>query len=71
MTLSLARALDGASHKTDDQLRDDVIQEWVVWLDDPDNNRAPGNTCLAATRNLAAGCRGRRPPCRAPTAAAP
>ena len=57
MTLSLARALDGASHKTDDRLRDDVIHEWVVWLDDPDNNRAPGNTCLAATRNLARGLR--------------
>jgi ADP-ribosylglycohydrolase len=55
MTLSLARALDGAAEKTDDQLRDDVIKEFVLWLNDPDNDRAPGNTCLAATRKLASG----------------
>ena len=31
----------------------------VVWLDDPDNNRAPGNTCLAATRTSRAAAVGR------------
>jgi ADP-ribosylglycohydrolase len=55
MTPSPARALNGANAKTDDQLRADVIRKWVLWLNDPDNNRAPGNTCLAATRNLATG----------------
>lgn len=55
MTLSLARALNGAASKTDAQLRDDIVREFVLWLDDPDNNRAPGNTCLAATHKLAQG----------------
>lgn len=30
-------------------------RRFVDWLDSPDNNRAPGNTCLNACRNLAAG----------------
>ncbi|WP_028479772.1 ADP-ribosylglycohydrolase family protein [Nocardia sp. CNY236] len=52
MTLSLARALDGAPDRTAQQTRDQVIAEWVEWLDDPDNHRAPGTTCLRATRAL-------------------
>jgi ADP-ribosylglycohydrolase len=55
MTLSLARALNGAGGKSDDELRRDIVEEFVVWLKDPDNDRAPGNTCLAATRRLAEG----------------
>lgn len=55
MTLSLVRALNGAARKSDAELRKDIIDEFVRWLHDPDNNRAPGNTCLAATRNLAKG----------------
>ncbi|MEU4824603.1 ADP-ribosylglycohydrolase family protein [Actinomadura sp. NPDC023710] len=30
-------------------------RRFVDWLNSPDNNRAPGNTCLRACRNLAAG----------------
>ncbi|MBB6396031.1 ADP-ribosylglycohydrolase [Actinomadura coerulea] len=30
-------------------------RRFVDWLNSPDNNRAPGNTCLHACRNLAAG----------------
>lgn len=48
MTLALARGLRGASNKTDGEIRDDVLTEWVNWYDDPDNNRAPGNTCMRA-----------------------
>ncbi len=29
-----------------------VREEFVAWLVSPDNNRAPGNTCLAACRDL-------------------
>ncbi|SKR94590.1 Probable ADP-ribosylglycohydrolase [Mycobacteroides abscessus subsp. bolletii] len=48
MTLALARGLRDASNKPDGEIRDDVLAEWVKWYDDPDNNRAPGNTCMAA-----------------------
>nr|WP_255205895.1 ADP-ribosylglycohydrolase family protein [Actinomadura sp. BRA 177] len=36
-----------------------IIPMWrrhfIDWLNSPDNNRAPGNTCLRACRNLQAG----------------
>ncbi|WP_082628278.1 MULTISPECIES: ADP-ribosylglycohydrolase family protein [unclassified Mycobacteroides] len=48
MTLALARGLRDASNKTDSEIRDDVLSEWVNWYGDPDNNRAPGNTCMRA-----------------------
>lgn len=42
-------------HLDIDALRAAVITEFVTWRNDPDNNRAPGNTCMGATAALAAG----------------
>lgn len=55
MTLSLARAIHTAGTADHVALRAAIIAEYVEWLRDPDNNRAPGNTCLSATRALAGG----------------
>lgn len=55
MTLSLARAIHTAGTHDLDALRAAVITEFVTWRSDPDNNRAPGNTCMGATAALAAG----------------
>lgn len=53
MTLGLAKALDGAGHHSPNMLRARVLDEWVAWYDDPDNNRAPGRQCLSAIGQLA------------------
>ena len=55
MTLSFARALNGASRKTDSELRNDIIDEFVLWLDETDSSRTPGMTCVEAVANLAKG----------------
>ncbi|MEV8440317.1 ADP-ribosylglycohydrolase family protein [Actinosynnema sp. NPDC051121] len=51
MTLAVARALDGGLDGIADALRD----HFVRWWESPDNNRAPGMTCLQACERLAAG----------------
>jgi ADP-ribosylglycohydrolase len=33
----------------------EVAEEFIAWLHDPENNRAPGNTCLTACRMLDSG----------------
>jgi len=65
MTLALARGIDAgllAGRVTTtsdavlaDTIRQHVTDEFVTWYNDPDNNRAPGTTCLSACRALAAG----------------
>jgi ADP-ribosylglycohydrolase len=30
----------------------EVAEEFIAWSQSPENNRAPGNTCMAACRNL-------------------
>lgn len=55
MTLALARAIDSVDPDDTDALKSAIISEFVTWRSDPDNNRAPGNTCMAATRSLASG----------------
>ena len=55
MTLALARAIDTAGTDDPDSLRATIIEEFVTWRSDPDNNRAPGNTCMSATAKLARG----------------
>jgi ADP-ribosylglycohydrolase len=55
MTLALGRglrtAMDGGS-LTAERLERPVREEFVDWYGSPDNNRAPGNTCLTACRLL-------------------
>lgn len=59
MTLALAEGLLEAhadEPKPDlDTIMAAVGRHFVAWHRSPDNNRAPGNTCSAACRNLAAG----------------
>ncbi|QQQ80359.1 ADP-ribosylglycohydrolase family protein [Saccharothrix sp. 6-C] len=51
MTLAVARALVGGRDGVEDALR----EHFVRWWESPDNNRAPGMTCLQACEKLAAG----------------
>lgn len=55
MTLALGRglrtAMDGGS-LTAERLERPVREQFVDWYGSPDNNRAPGNTCLTACRLL-------------------
>lgn len=55
MTLALARALLRAGHADLDALMQAVAEEFVAWAYDPENDRAPGNTCLTGCHNLARG----------------
>lgn len=60
MALSLARGLDGArlsheitSRSSRDAIEVHVCDEWITWFSDPDNDRAPGTTCMGACQELA------------------
>jgi ADP-ribosylglycohydrolase len=56
MTLAVARALrDAGGRHTVADLEPLLRAEFVTWLHSPDNNRAPGRTCLDACAELAAG----------------
>lgn len=57
MTLAVGRALQAvtAGPLTAATLEGPLRTEFVAWLQSPDNNRAPGATCLQACRALAAG----------------
>ncbi|MFH8410870.1 ADP-ribosylglycohydrolase family protein [Streptomyces sp. NPDC018019] len=62
MTLALGRGLrtavaDGAGGLGAARLLPPVRQEYVEWWRSPDNNRAPGNTCLRACQLLSDGTR--------------
>ena len=52
MSLCVARALIGAGKKPLDELMQVMAREFVDWMKSPDNNRAPGTTCMAGCRNL-------------------
>ncbi len=56
MALYLARALVEVPAGDIDEVMAAVSRQFVAWLNDPTTpSRAPGNTCLAASRNLARG----------------
>lgn len=55
MTLALARALSAADLDDRHSIQSQIVREFVLWRNDPDNNRAPGATCLGATAALEAG----------------
>ena len=48
MTLALARALQRAGELTPQRLLQPLREEFVTWASSPENNRAPGMTCLTA-----------------------
>lgn len=55
MTLAIVRALLKYPHGAMEPLMGEVVQEFIEWAHSPENNRAPGNTCMAAIQNLEAG----------------
>ncbi|MCG3193002.1 MAG: ADP-ribosyl-[dinitrogen reductase] glycohydrolase [Thermoanaerobaculia bacterium] len=55
MALAVARALIRSGHRDLDTLMTVLGQEFVAWYRHPDNNRAPGGTCMSGCRNLAGG----------------
>src|SRR5215472_18715597 len=52
MTLAVAWALHDAPHPDPQVLADLLRQRFLAWAASPDNNRAPGNTCLRACADL-------------------
>src|SRR5688572_24989956 len=57
MALAVGWALHEASVHEPENLAVALTRRFVSWLHDPDNNRAPGNTCLHACEALAGGAR--------------
>ncbi len=55
MTVSVLRALVRHGHSDLDALMTCLGQEFVAWSVHPDNNRAPGGTCLTGCRAFARG----------------
>jgi len=59
MTIAVAEALIEAGHGNLHELMTIMGQNFVEWADSEDNNRAPGNTCLAGCENLKSGIKWR------------
>ncbi|MDX3658966.1 ADP-ribosylglycohydrolase family protein [Streptomyces sp. ID05-26A] len=55
MALAVAWALRDAGHLTADALEPRLRERFVAWAHSPENNRAPGMTCLRACGGLAEG----------------
>ncbi|MEV6637659.1 ADP-ribosylglycohydrolase family protein [Actinoplanes sp. NPDC051470] len=55
MTIAVGRALLAAPAPTAETLEPLLRQEFLAWAMSPDNNRAPGMTCLRACGDLALG----------------
>ena len=55
MTLAVARAMPAKGPLEPGVLERELRREFVEWLDSPENNRAPGMTCLRACEQLASG----------------
>lgn len=57
MTLSLADALHLTQGWVLAGVQDEVVRQYLSWLQDPDNtsDRAPGNTCLSALESIESG----------------
>ncbi|MFF3494339.1 ADP-ribosylglycohydrolase family protein [Streptomyces sp. NPDC002795] len=57
MALAVARALNRSGALTPESFERPLREEFVDWYESPDNNRAPGNTCLRACGLLKTGSR--------------
>lgn len=57
MTIAFAKALVKSRVDSFDikQLTDNIIKEYLIWAYSPDNNRAPGMTCMKACDKLVKG----------------
>ncbi|MEW5849621.1 MAG: ADP-ribosylglycohydrolase family protein [Myxococcota bacterium] len=60
MSLAVAEALLACGDASLEVLMERVAREFVAWSRSPENNRAPGNTCMTACANLARGLPWRR-----------
>lgn len=52
MALATANGLINSKTDSLDCIMDSIAKEYLIWLDSPDNNRAPGNSCLGGARNM-------------------
>lgn len=52
MTIAITEALIEAGHRDVEALMESVKKHFIIWLHSPENNRAPGRTCLQGVRNL-------------------
>ena len=52
MTLATANGIINADSPSLNSIMESIAVEYVKWLDSSENNRAPGNTCIAGGRNL-------------------
>ena len=55
MTLAVARAMPAKGPLEPGALEKALRKQFVEWVDSPENNRAPGMTCLRACELLASG----------------
>ncbi len=53
MTLAIARAILSKGAESEGMFVGDVAREFVAWSRSPENDRAPGRTCMAGCRELA------------------
>ena len=55
MAAAIAEALITSADQHIESIMEAVKREFVTWLHSPDNNRAPGNTCIVGVRNMESG----------------
>jgi len=55
MSIAIAEALVRAGEKDIDSIMEAVGEEFIKWLHSPENNRAPGRTCLQGVANMEKG----------------
>lgn len=55
MTMAVARALLAADPFDLDQVMAEVCKTFITWANSPENNRAPGPTCMEAIRRIERG----------------
>ena len=55
MSIAIAEALIRSGGKDLEEIMEAVKDEFIKWLHSPENNRAPGRTCLAGVENMEKG----------------
>lgn len=55
MSIAIAEALIRVGDQNVETIMDGIRDEFIKWRHSPENNRAPGNTCLEGVRNMERG----------------
>ena len=55
MSVAIAEALIRSGEKDIEDIMEAVKEEFIKWLHSPENNRAPGRTCLTGVENMERG----------------